>query len=236
MKFFATEIATDFISLFYPRYCYACDQGLAKGEETICSACMLELPRTQYHTDPDNALMNRLRGRVPLQFGVAFFLFRKRGKVQRLLHQLKYNNHPEIGRILGRVYGEELRQHNFDQRIDLIIPVPLHASRKRKRGYNQSAEFGKGLSQSLNKPCQEDVLVRITKTETQTKKTKLRRWQNVKEVFHVAKPEQLRDQHVLLIDDVITTGATIEACAHMLLTAGCGSVSIASIAYTDEGK
>lgn len=236
MKLFATEIVTDFISLFYPRYCYACNQGLAKGEETVCSACMLELPRTHYHTDSENALMNRLRGRVPLQFAVAFFLFRKRGKVQRLLHQLKYNNHPEIGNVLGRVYGEELRQHYFDQRIDLIIPVPLHASRKRKRGYNQSAEFGKGLSQSLNKPCQEDVLVRITKTETQTKKTKLRRWQNVSEVFHVVKPEQLKQQNVLLIDDVITTGATIEACAQMLLAAGCRSVSIASIAYTDEGK
>lgn len=197
---------------------------------------MLELPRTSYHTDAENALMTRLQGRVPLQFAVAFFLFRKRGKVQRLLHQLKYNNHPEIGQTLGQVYGEELRQHYFDQRIDLIIPVPLHASRKRKRGYNQSAEFGKGLSKSLNKPCLEDVLVRITKTETQTKKTKLRRWQNVSEVFHVAKPEQLHQQNVLLIDDVITTGATIEACAHMLLQAGSKTVSIASIAYTDEGK
>lgn len=236
MKLFATEIVTDFISLFYPRYCFACDQGLAKGEETVCSACMLELPRTQYHIDPENALMKRLQGRVQLQFAVAFFLFRKRGKVQRLLHQLKYNNHPEVGETLGQVYGEELRQHYFDQRVDLIIPVPLHVSRKRKRGYNQSAEFGNGLSKSMNKPCREDVLVRITKTETQTKKTKLMRWQNVREVFYVTKPEHVQQQNILLIDDVITTGATIEACAHMLLEAGCKSVSVASIAYTDEGK
>lgn len=236
MKFFAIEIFADFISLFYPRYCFACDQGLAKGEETVCSACMLELPRTHYHTDPQNALMNRLQGRVPLQFAAAFFLFRKRGKVQRLLHQLKYNNHPEIGETLGQVYGHDLREYYFDQKVDVIIPVPLHASRKRKRGYNQSAEFGKGLSKSLNKPCPEDVLVRITKTETQTKKTKLKRWQNVKEVFHVARPDQLYQQNVLLVDDVITTGATIEACAKMLLEVGCKSVSIASIAYTDEGK
>lgn len=236
MKFFAIEIFTDFISLFYPRYCFACDQGLAKGEETVCSACMLELPRTHYHIDPENALMNRLQGRIPLQFAAAFFLFRKRGKVQRLLHQLKYNNHPEIGETLGRVYGHDLREHYFDQKVDMIIPVPLHASRKRKRGYNQSAEFGKGLSKGLNKPCCEDVLVRITKTETQTKKGKLKRWQNVSEVFHVAKQDKLHQQNVLLVDDVITTGATIEACAKMLLEAGCKSVSIASIAYTDEGK
>jgi len=235
MKFFATEIFADFIALFYPRYCFACDQGLAKGEETICSSCMLDLPRTQYHTDPENALIKRLQGRVPLKFGTAFFLFRKRGKVQRLLHQLKYNNHPEIGETLGQVYGHDLREYYFDQQVDLIIPVPLHVSKKRKRGYNQSAAFGKGLSKSLNKPCPEDILVKISKTETQTKKTKLARWQNVKEVFHVAKPEQLHQQNVLLVDDVITTGATIEACAKMLLEAGCKSVSIASIAYTDEG-
>lgn len=197
---------------------------------------MLELPRTHYHTDPHNALFTRLEGRVPLQFAVAFFLFRKRGKVQRLLHQLKYNNHPEIGETLGLVYGEELRQHYFDQQIDLIIPVPLHASRKRKRGYNQSGEFGKGLSKSMSRPCYEDILIRTTKTETQTKKTKLKRWQNVKEVFVAAKPDQLYRKNVLLIDDVITTGATIEACAATLLQAGCKSVSVASIAYTDEGK
>lgn len=236
MKFFATEIFTDFIALFYPRYCFACDQGLAKGEETVCSSCMLELPRTNYHANPDNALMKRLYGRVPLQFAAAFFLFRKHGKVQKLLHRLKYNNHPEIGETLGQVYGHDLREYNLDQKIDMIIPVPLHKSKKRKRGYNQSAAFGKGLSTSLNKPCPEDVLVKITKTETQTKKTKLARWQNVKEVFHVAKPEQLHQQNVLLVDDVITTGATIEACAKMLLDAGCKSVSIASIAYTNEGK
>lgn len=236
MKFFATEILSDLISLFYPRYCLACNSGLAKGEETVCTACMLELPRTDYHINSENALYRRLQGRVPLEFATAFVLFRKRGKVQRLLHHLKYNNHPEIGETLGRVYGEDLRQHYFGERIDTIIPVPLHASRKKRRGYNQSAEFGKGLSASLEKPCQEDVLIRITKTETQTKKTKLMRWQNVKEVFHVARPEELVQKNVLLVDDVITTGATIEACVQMMLQAGCKSVSIASIAYTDEGK
>lgn len=236
MKFFATEIFADFISLFYPRYCFSCEQGLAKGEEVVCTACMLELPRTHYHTDPANALFTRLHGRIPLDFAVAFFLFRKRGKVQRLLHQLKYNNHPEIGETLGRVYGEDLRQHYLDSQIDVIIPVPLHQSRKRRRGYNQSTEFGKGLASSMDKPCSDDVLIRTRKTETQTRKTKLRRWQNVKEVFHVAKPEQVRDKRVLLVDDVITTGATIEACARMLLESGCKSVSVASIAYTNDGK
>jgi predicted amidophosphoribosyltransferase len=118
MKFFATEIFTDFISLFYPRYCFACDQGLAKGEETVCSACMLELPRTHYHTDSENALMNRLQGRVPLQICSGVFLFRKRGKVQRLLHQLKYNNHPEIGETLGQVMVK-----SFDSIISISVLI-----------------------------------------------------------------------------------------------------------------
>jgi ComF family protein len=209
---------------------------LAKGEETVCSACKLELPRTNYHIDTENALYKRLHGRIPLQFAVAFLLFRKRGKVQRLLHRLKYNNHPEIGSTLGEVYGEELRQHYYDQKIELIIPVPLHPTRKKKRGYNQSEEFGKGLAKSLARPCLPDILTRITATDTQTRKSKLQRWQNVKEVFHVAKPEEVRHKNILLIDDVITTGATIEACALMLLNAGCSSISIASIAYAEEGK
>ncbi len=236
MKTFATEILFDFVSLFYPRYCLACDQTLAKGEETVCSACKLELPRTHYHTDTENALYRRLAGRFPLQFATAFLLFRKQGKVQRLLHRLKYNNHPEIGEILGEVYGEELRQHGYDQQIDVIIPVPLHPSRQKRRGYNQSEKFGSGLAKSLNKPCLPRVLVRITVTETQTRKSKLKRWQNVKEVFHVNNPQAVINQRILLVDDVVTTGATIEACARMVLDAGCHTVSIASIAYAEEGK
>ncbi|HEY3430325.1 MAG TPA: ComF family protein, partial [Cyclobacteriaceae bacterium] len=170
---------------------------------------------------------------IPLKFAAAFFLFRKGGKVQQLLHELKYNNHPEIGDTLGEVYGQELAQ--LSDRFSLIIPVPLHASRKRKRGYNQSEEFAKGLSKSLGIPYS-NALVRTTKTETQTRKTKLKRWQNVSEVFEVRDSTQIENQEVLLVDDVITTGATIEACAQMLLTSGCSSISIASIAYAEDGK
>lgn len=234
MKTFAREVLVDFISLFYPRYCFACNEGLAKGEETVCSHCMLELPRTHYHLDRENALFRRLDGRIPLQYALAFFLFRKGGKVQRLLHALKYNNHPEIGEMLGEVYGSELKQTDFA--FDLIIPVPLHASKKRLRGYNQSEEFAKGLSKGLDIPFSPDTLVRVTKTETQTRKTKLMRWQNVSEVFQIENSDRIKGRHVLLVDDVITTGATIEACALALLENGCEKLSIASIAYAEEGK
>jgi len=207
-----------------------------KGEETICSRCMLELPRTNYHFDLKNPLFKRLNGRLPLSFAFAFFLFRKGGKVQHLLHALKYSNHPEIGETLGEVYGAELNQANYSDKFNIIIPVPLHSSRKRKRGYNQSEEFAKGLSKSLNIPFSGDALERVMQTETQTRKTKLKRWQNVREVFQVKQPYQINNQHVLLVDDVITTGSTIEACAQALIDNGCSSISIASIAYAEEGK
>lgn len=235
MNSFAKDILVDFVSLLYPRYCLACHEGLIKGEETICSLCMLELPRTQYHHDAENALYKRINGRIPLRFAFSFFLFRRGGKVQHLLHSLKYNNQPEIGMTLGEVYGQELSQAHYGEKFNVIVPVPLHASRRRKRGYNQSEEFAKGLSQSLNIPFS-DALMRTSKTETQTRKTKLKRWQNVSEVFRVKEEDQIINRDILLVDDVITTGATIEACAQVLLEEGCSSISIASIAYAAEGK
>jgi ComF family protein len=235
MNSFAKDVLVDFVSLLYPRYCFACNEGLVKGEENICSRCILEIPRTQHHLDPENALFTRLRGRIALKSAFAFFFFQKGGRLQHLLHALKYSNHPELGEMIGEVYGHELRQAGFDRNFDVIVPVPLHPTRKRQRGYNQSEEFGKGLSKTLNVAFA-DALMRTRKTETQTRKTKLGRWQNVSEVFQVNDLKQLQKRHVLLVDDVITTGATIEACAEVLLAGGAASVSISSIAYAEEGK
>jgi len=235
VKSFIKETLTDFISLFYPRYCYACNEGLVKGEDIVCSKCMLDLPRSYYHENRENSLFNRLNGRIPLQFATAFLLFRKGGKVQHLLHALKYNNHPEIGETLGKVYGQELLEVEIDKKIDLIVPVPLHHTRKRKRGYNQSEEFAKGLSQSLGVQTS-SVLERISHTESQTRKSKLKRWQNVSEVFKIKNADDVVGKRIMLVDDVITTGATIEACAQALLDESCASVGVVSIAYAQEGK
>lgn len=234
MNSFAKDVFVDFISLLYPRYCFGCNEGLVKGEENICTKCMLEIPRTQFHLDPENALFTRLNGRIALKLAFAFFSFQKGGRLQHLLHALKYSNHPELGEMIGEVYGQELLQAGFDQKFNLIVPVPLHPSRKQQRGYNQSEEFAKGLSKTLNIPWA-DALIRKTKTETQTRKTKLSRWQNVSEVFQL-KEKQVQNTHVLLVDDVITTGATIEACAQVLLAGGASMVSVGSIAYAEEGK
>jgi ComF family protein len=227
-----TEVLSDFASLFFPKYCRGCQEALVKGEELICTNCLLELPRSRYHLEQENPFYNRLRGRIPVSNVMTLFKFVKSSRVQHLLHALKYKNQPELGNALGRMYGHDLLEAGYKEKFDLIIPVPLHPSKKRRRGYNQSEEFGKGLSAILEIPCSDDYIKRLVKTETQTKKTRLNRWQNVSEVFLVTKPEKIQGHRVLLVDDVVTTGATLEACGKMLLDAGCKELSIACIAST----
>ncbi len=230
----ALDLFEDFITLIYPRYCFACQDGLIKGEEIICTTCIHELPRTQFHFEKENPVYNRLFGRLPIQFASAFLHFTKGGRVQQLMHAFKYNNRPEIGRIIGRVYGEDLRKTGLNEQIEAILPVPLHPTKLRRRGYNQSEEFGNGLAESLQVRCVSDAIIRITKTDTQTKKTKLKRWENVKEVFRVERPSEVEGKRLLLVDDVITTGATLEACGQVLMEAGCSEISVAGLAYAHE--
>jgi len=196
----------------------------------ICTVCMLEMPQTDFHMKHDNALRARLHLRMPLMYAMALFRFSKSGRVQELLHTLKYKNQPELGISIGKFYGEKLVDSGYVGRWDAIVPVPLHESRLRKRGYNQSSKFAEGLSEKLHLPILETVLFRNTKTETQTKKSKLNRWENVRSVFEVDERQLFPGSSVLLVDDVVTTGATLEACTNILTNSGCSSVSIACIA------
>lgn len=221
---------SDFVTLFFPNHCLGCSNSLFKGEEILCTRCILELPKTKYHEHMDSPIKSRLDGRIPLGYAIAFLRFRKSGVVQHLLHQLKYNNHPEIGVRLGKLYGKDLLDYGFDKTVDLIIPIPLHKSRKRRRGYNQSEKFAEGLSSSLQIPWDENIVERKLKTTTQTHKSKIERWYNVKDVFQIKDPEKIIGKKILLVDDVITTGATVEACGHQLLKQGCSELSIACIA------
>jgi ComF family protein len=227
-----TEILLDFVFLFFPRYCLGCNDALVKGEETICTTCMLEMAKTDDHLYRENALYKRLSLQMPLARAMALFKFSKNGRVQQLLHQLKYKNHPEIGLMLGRVYGERIMAGGLGQSFDLILPVPLHPARRRRRGYNQSAKFAEGLSETLGIPFSDDTLARRIKTETQTRKTKLDRLENMKDVFQLKRRENLTGRRILLVDDVVTTGATLEACGQLLLSEGCSELSIACIAET----
>lgn len=178
----------------------------------------------------DNPVKDRLFGRLPITYAGAFLKLKKGGVVQKMLHQLKYKHHPEIGIKLGKVFGNELKQKGLSEAFDLIIPVPLHSSRIRKRGYNQSAKFAEGLGYVLNIPWDESISVRKTSTKTQTNKSKLERWENVKEVFAITQSDQILGKRILLVDDVITTGATLEACGMHLVNSGCAELSVACIA------
>jgi ComF family protein len=224
------NILEDFVALFYPRCCFACCEPLVRGEELMCSNCLRQLPKTAYHRWLDNPVKIRLDGRLPLRFAFAFLKFRKGGIVQSLLHELKYNNRPEIGTRIGNLYGTELREAGFGASFDVIVPVPLHRSRLRKRGYNQSAKFAEGLSEALEIPWEDSISLRLGATATQTRKGRASRWQNVSTAFSSMSKEKIGGKRILLVDDVITTGATLEACGQHLIEQQCESLSVACIA------
>lgn len=218
------------IHLFFPRLCPACGRALLRREHVICFICRYRLPRTNYHLLPDNPVARLFWGRVPLAAAAACFFFRKEGKVQQLLHALKYRDGQEVGREIGRIYGCDLVRSSIYRSAELIVPVPLHPEKQRTRGYNQSEVFGEGLSESMQVPQLPVHLVRSLHSETQTRKTRYARWENVESAFVVRRPEAFSGKHVLLIDDVVTTGATLESCAVQLVKAGVSRLSIACIA------
>ncbi len=223
------SVWADFIQLFFPRACVGCAGGLLRGEEWLCTQCLRDLPITNYHQWQNNPVFERLLGRVSIRSAQAFLHFRKESVAQRLLHELKYQRQAELGVFLGRVYGNLLAAAARET-WDVIIPVPLHPTRMRRRGYNQSERFATGLSQELHIPVLAAALVREQATETQTRKDRAQRWENMQQAFCVAEQQAIQNKAVLLVDDVITTGATVEACAERLCEAGCASISIACIA------
>ncbi len=231
MKATLTSYLEDFISLIFPHLCLACGDSLRKGEETICLSCQYFLPKTGFHLDAENPIQKIFWGRVKVTHASAYYYFRKGSKVQHLIHQLKYNGRQEVGVKIGNWYGKELSRVNAYRSIDLILPVPLHPRKEKLRGYNQSDCIATGLSSGMDIPWSREVLERSTFSETQTKKSRMDRWQNVGEIFRIAQAEDIRNKHVLLVDDVLTTGSTLEACAQVLLDAGCPKVSIVTLAW-----
>ena len=220
----------DFFSLFYPNLCTSCGQGLRKGEEVICTYCQHYLPKTNFHLERNNTIEKHFWGRAEIYRASSQFYFQKGSRIQHLIHQLKYKGKTEIGLRLGAMYGNELRESSDYNDIDVILPVPLHKSKEMQRGYNQVDLFCDGLSHSMQVPWMKNILYRTRATETQTHKTRFERWQNVGTVFQITNTSKLEGKQVLLADDVITTGSTLEACANTILAIAGTSVSIATIA------
>jgi ComF family protein len=224
---------TDFVSLLFPELCTACGESLVANEQLLCTSCRITLPYTNFHLQPDNIVAQQFWGKIKTESVFALFYFSKGGNVQNLMHHFKYRGMKEIGNLLGEIAGAQLMKNDIFKTVDLIIPVPLHKKRLRLRGYNQSACFAEGLAIQLNAPVVENNLVRPTATETQTHKSRFDRYENMLEVFSVLKPEVLKNKHVLLVDDVITTGSTLEACGTQLLKVEGLKLSIATIAYAE---
>lgn len=228
------SVFRDFISFFYPDTCYACGNSLFRHEKVLCTQCLQHLPKTNYHLHPGNPLDKVFWGRVKIEQATALYYYSKGGKVQHLIHQLKYKGKKEVGIYLGKLLGTELKELPAYHDISAVLPVPLHPRKQRKRGYNQSEQFAIGLSEAMGIRMEAGSFIRKVATETQTKKSRLARWENVKEIFAVTNPVSIEGRHLLLVDDVVTTGATIESCASVLLTLPGVKVSVASIAFAHE--
>jgi len=219
-------------NIFFPKVCLSCNDTLSPNEQVICVTCRHDLPLTNFSIEPNNLVEKSFYGRYPIINGTALFYFYKQGTIQKIIHNLKYKNQQQVGTFIGNWLGEEILESNRFQNIDYIIPVPLHKNKLIKRGYNQVTTFGKSLSEKLNIPFKENILIRVSYTKTQTKKIRLDRWKNVQELFYVPNSNKTKNKHILLIDDVITTGATLEACCNAFKKSTGIKISIACMAYT----
>ena len=229
-----TELKQYFLGLtniFYPHLCAVCGNVLYLNERAICLRCYADLPLTGFHDLADNDVSRLFWGRVPVRNATSFMVFNKDSRYRKILHELKYNQQPAVGTEMGRLFGLELRDTPFAD-VQLLLPVPLHPGKLRQRGYNQSELIAKGMAEILHKPVRTDLLARRIMTGTQTRKSRYQRWENVREAFQVKLQDEITDNHVLLVDDVITTGATMESCAEALLKIPGVTVSIASLAFT----
>jgi len=220
----------DILDLVYPRICASCDHNKPVHGQIFCLDCLVGLPQTRYHLAPDNPFEQHFWGRVDIHAGAAMYFFIPGGRTQTLLHNIKYRRRSDIAEKVGILYGRQLSQSVRFRHIDLIIPVPLHWRKQKKRGFNQSEAFAQGLALSMDTELNTTILKRVVHTETQTRKSREQRVENMKGAFVVNDPQAIAHRHVLLVDDVLTTGATLEACANRLSQVEGVKISLLTIA------
>lgn len=228
------SIWSDIRELFFPRYCVICGKRLSVNEECLCVKCLSSLPRTMMHRKKDNEVEKNFWGRFPIEKASAFLYYAKGGDVRKLLYDLKYYGGWRTGIFMGKCMAAELSSSSFFEGVDAIIPIPLHPKRLRKRGYNQSEMLAEGISTVTGIPVWTDVLERNQFTETQTHKNQYERWMNVNEVFVCSNSQKLGRKHILIVDDVLTTGATLIACADVLKEVPDLKISVLTLALAGE--
>ena len=226
-----SNILNDINSILLPNVCFGCNAHLYRGEQLLCTVCRNDLPFTEYTFNVENAVDRIFFGRTAVKKASSFLFYRKNNKVQHLIHHLKYKNQEQIGTFLGNWYGQVLKKDNgLVNKIDLVVPVPLHPKKLKKRGYNQVAEFAKRLAYHLNAEYSDALLLKTSNNKTQTIKGRLGRWQENKSLFALSSIAPFENKNILLVDDVITTGATMEMCAETLHQIPGINIYIASMA------
>lgn len=223
----------ELVAVFFPDLCAACQKPLFKGEETVCTSCLSALPYTDYHLYADNPVEKLFWGRTEIHTGVALFHFHKGNRVQNMLHELKYRGNKHVGLLMGRMMGSRLKEEQRIGHVDYVVPIPLHAKKMKTRGYNQSSLIARGIGESTGWNVHEELVVRPVNNPTQTKKTRFERFQNVEGVFALRDFNPNGPAHVLLVDDVVTTGSTLESCIRLFDGMKDVKVSVCVMAYAE---
>lgn len=222
------------LNLFLPNLCAGCNEPLSRGEHILCAGCLFSLPETRFHLMRENPVEELFIGKMSVHAATACYYFHKSTAIQHIIHQFKYHHKKEVAIFMGKLMGNMLRQSIFFSDVDAIVPIPLHSKKQQLRGYNQSDLLSTGISEMMKIPVLYHGIKRVAFTESQTKKSRMERWQNVKNAFEVTFPEEVRGKHILLVDDVVTTGATLEACSEVLLRIPGTKVSLAALAKADH--
>ncbi len=222
----------DFSHLFFPHTCEGCGTDIIERTNIICAQCFSSLPETNFFTFPENPVAKTFYGRLKIANAGSAFYFTKDSLIQHLLIQLKYRGNKDVGILLGKLAGLQIKKSTYFKNVDVIIPLPLNKKKESQRGYNQALLISKGMAEILQKPIDNSAVIRAVFTETQTHQNRVNRWQNMEDVFQVSIPQNLSGKHILLVDDVITTGATLEACGSKILQIEGTQLSIATVAYT----
>jgi ComF family protein len=221
-----------FVTLFYPRSCHACYAKQIDGNEMICMECLQKLPYTNFESIKENLTEKLFWGRISTSFACSIFYFEKENILQNIIHQIKYRNEKKLGIFMGKLIGLKINDLIKAHNIDFMIPMPIHPKKEKKRGYNQATLLCIGIKEITKLEYIENAIIKIQQTETQTKKSRIERWLNVEQVFYAPNPKMILGKNILIIDDVITTGASSEACGQILLEHGANSISICGLAHT----